>query len=447
MYLKQFWFMKSKVKILLLLMATLVVVNVHAQEKKLGLKEAIDLSIKNSKQLKIKSAQIKEATASVTEASQRRLPDAKVSGAYMRLNPVNVDMKKQNPGTTPAASPKISQALYGIVNLSLPIYTGGKIRYGIESSQFLEKAIELDAENERGQVIENTVEAYVNLFKARAAVDLLNRSLVDARQRAKDFQNLEKNGLLARNDLMKAELQVSNLELQLLDLENNWQLANINMNLMLGLPDSTTLIADSSMINQNFAVSTLDDYLQQAAHNRKDIEAIDLRKQAAQAGVRIAKSDYLPNLAVTGGYIALDLPGFILVPNALNLGIGVNYSISSLWKTKAKVQGAEARAEQLAITQDLINDQVRLQVNRAYLNWLSGQKKIQVHAQAIEQANEGYRVVKNKYNNSLATATELLDADLAQLEANLNYVNAKADAVVAYNQLLLAAGELENANK
>jgi outer membrane protein len=86
-------------------------------------------------------------------------------------------------------------------------------------------------------------------------------------------------------------------------------------------------------------------------------------------------------------------------------------------------------------------------VNRAYLNWLSGQKKIQVHAQAIEQANEGYRVVKNKYNNSLATATELLDADLAQLEANLNYVNAKADAVVAYNQLLLAAGELENANK
>src|SRR4051812_97671 len=344
MYLKQFWFMKSKVKILLLSMATLVVVNVHAQEKKLGLKEAIDLSIKNSKQLKIKSAEIKEATASVTEATQRRLPDAKVSGAYMRLNPVNVDMKKQNPGTTPAASPKISQALYGIVNLSLPIYTGGKIRYGIESSQFLEKAIELDAENEKGQVIENTVEAYVNLFKARAAVDLLNRSLVDARQRAKDFQNLEKNGLLARNDLMKAELQVSNLELQLLDLENNWQLANINMNLMLGLPDSTTLIADSSMINQNFAVSTLDDYLQQAAHNRKDIEAIDLRKQAAQAGVRIAKSDYLPNLAVTGGYIALDLPGFILVPNALNLGIGVNYSISSLWKTKAKVQGAEARA-------------------------------------------------------------------------------------------------------
>ena len=119
------------------------------------------------------------------------------------------------------------------------------------------------------------------------------------------------------------------------------------------------------------------------------------------------------------------------------------YSIGSLWKTKAKIQGAEARARQLVASEELLNDNIRLQVNRAYLNWLSSQKKIEVYAKAIDQANENYRIVKNKYNNSLATTSDLLEADVAQLQARLNYTSARADAVVIYNQLLLASGQAE----
>jgi outer membrane protein TolC len=73
---------------------------------------------------------------------------------------------------------------------------------------------------------------------------------------------------------------------------------------------------------------------------------------------------------------------------------------------------------------------------------LSSQKKIDVYAKAIEQADENYRIVKNKYANSLATLTDLLEADVSQLQAHLNYSFAKADAVVVYNQLLQAAGIL-----
>ena len=80
----------------------------------------------------------------------------------------------------------------------------------------------------------------------------------------------------------------------------------------------------------------------------------------------------------------------------MNVGVGLSYNVGSLWKTKAKVQGAEARAEQLAAPEALLNDAVRLQVNKAYLNWLSSQKKIEVHQKAIEQAAENYRIVKIK---------------------------------------------------
>ena len=57
---------------------------------------------------------------------------------------------------------------------------------------------------------------------------------------------MEKNGLLAHNDLLKAELQSSNAELNMLDAENNWQLANVNMDLMLGLPSQTQLEPDTT---------------------------------------------------------------------------------------------------------------------------------------------------------------------------------------------------------
>ena len=441
--------MKDRIRIYFIGVAVLLVSSVMAQERKpLGLKEAIDLSIKNSKQLKISSAKIEEANATLKESENRKLPDASVSGSYLRLGTANIDVKKQNNnGSNNGESPKVSQAAYGILNASLPIYAGGRIRYGIESSRYLAQAVKLDADNEKDEVIENTIEAYVNLYKAKTAVDLVNENLAQAEQRLKDLRNLEKNGLLARNDLLKAELQVSNTELSLLDVENNWQFANVNMNLMLGLPEKTIIFPDSSLLQQNLSVNTLDDYVQSAIANRRDIAAIDLRKQAAQTGVKAVKAEYYPSIQLTGGYIAANIPNVLTITNATNIGLGVAYSIGSLWKTKAKIQGAEARARQLVASEELLNDSIRLQVNRAYLNWLSSQKKIEVYAKAIDQANENYRIVKNKYNNSLATTSDLLEADVAQLQARLNYTSARADAVVIYNQLLLASGQAEKIMK
>ncbi len=116
-------------------------------------------------------------------------------------------------------------------------------------------------------------------------------------------------------------------------------------------------------------------------------------------------------------------------------------------KTKAKVQAASARARQLTASEELLDDSIREQVHRAYLNWLYSQKKIEVVAQAQDVAAENLRIIKNKYNNSLATATELLDADVANLQARLNFLFAKADAIVVYSHLLEAAGDAEHGFK
>lgn len=441
--------MKHKVKIVVAVLAILIAGTAFAQDKrKLGFNEAIDLSIKNSKQLKGSIAKIEEATASLKEAVDRKLPDASVAGSYLRLNKPNINLKAKpgnNTGgsaTSANATPKPSSAAYSIATVSLPLFSGFKIKYGIQSAKYLEEAAKLDADNDREEIILNTINAYTNLYKSRAAVDLVNESLQTANQRVKQFSDLEKNGLLARNELLKAQLQASNMELALLDAQNNWQLANINMNLMIGLPENTELIVDSSVAQPAASLKSIDEYVQSALQNRKDLSALSYRKKAASVNIKATEGEKYPGLALTAGYIALGIPQVLTVTNAVNVGIGVNYSISSLWKNKAKVQQAQAREKQVVANEEVLADVIRLEVNQAYHAYLLSQKKIEVLAKAIDQATENYGVVKNKYENSLATTTELLDADVAQLQAKMNYTFSKADANAAYDKLLQAAGLL-----
>jgi outer membrane protein TolC len=417
----------------------------NAQEsRRITLQEAIDLSIKNSKQLKLSQAKITEAVAATKEAAERRLPDVGVNGTYLRVNHPRLDIKTAaGPTDSNAISPgNINQAFLVMANVSLPIFAGFKVKYGIESAQFLEKGAQLDADNDRQGVILNAIAAYVNLYKAGAAVKLVDSNLAQSRARDTDFINLERNGTLARNDLLKAQQETSNLELSLLDAQNNLQLAIVNMNLMLGLPEKTQLLTDSGSFVPPATIKTLEEYEQLAAENRYDLKALDYRQKAAQSGVKIAKGDYYPSLALTGGYVAADIPRFLVITNALNAGIGVKYSLSSLWKTNSKVAQAKAREAQLQANMAMLDDNIRLSINQAYLNYLSGVKKIEVYNKALDQATENYRINKNKYANNLLTLTDLLDADVAQLQARLNIAFARADLVLAYQTLLQKAGLL-----
>ena len=124
----------------------------------------------------------------------------------------------------------------------------------------------------------------------------------------------------------------------------------------------------------------------------------------------------------------------------MNAGIGLQYNIGSLWKTGAKVDLAKAKLHQVQASEELAGDQIRIQVSQAYHNYLLSVKKIEVYKTAIEQAAENYRITKNKYDNNLATTTDLLEADAAQLQAKLNYAMSKADAVVAYKKLQQTSG-------
>jgi outer membrane protein len=425
---------------------SIIMVKGNAQQTtQLTLKEAIDLSISHSPDLKLSEAKIGEASAALRIARDNRLPDASISGAHLRLNSPIVDLKSANTnsgsGATPAEPPSVNSATYGLLNVSVPIYAGGKIQYGIESSRFLAEAARLDAINDREAIMLNTINAFSNLYKAKAAVKVVKESLEGSKERVRQFTNLEKNGLLPRNDLLKSNLQESHTSLTLAEAENNLKLANANMNIMLGLPDTVVLepVITGWSTTQ---VKSIEDYLQLATLNRKDVEALSLRSKAAGTGVKAAKANYYPSVKMTGGYIASSVPHFVTITNAVNIGVGLSYSISSLWKNAAVVDEAKSRQLQVEANAVRLADGIRMEVNEAYYNYTLSLRKIETYRTAVSQAEENYRITKNKYDNALMTTTELLDADIAQLQAKLNFAFAEADASAAYSKLLHATGLL-----
>lgn len=428
---------------------------VHAQnEKNLTLQEAVQLSLQNSKQLKASSARINEATAILKQANDRKLPDVSASASYLRLTNPTIKLKtggggggSDTSGSSGSGFGNVNSAMYGIVNASYTIYAGSRLKYGIESAKYLQQAAQFDSAHDRGDIIMNTIAAYINLYKAKAAVNLVTEDLQQSRRRDTDFVNLERNGIIARNDLLKEQLQTSNIELSLLDAQNNWKLANVNVNLMLGLPETTVLVIDSASMQYAPELKTIEEYEQQALANRNDMKALTTRAKAAASNIKSIKGEYYPSVALSAGYVAANIPGLVTIYNAIDAGIGVKYSLSSLWKTKSKIAEAKAKEDELVANEELLVDNVHMQINQAYENYISSLKKIDVYAKAIDQANENYRITKNKYDNTLATTTDLLDADVAQLQAKLNFAFAKADAIVAYNKLVQAAGLLTEPTK
>ncbi|GAB3350315.1 TolC family protein [Arachidicoccus ginsenosidivorans] len=422
--------------------------------KNLSLSEAIELGLGHSKKLMLSDAAVEQAEASLQQSKDAKLPDLKLSGAYLYLAQPHLDIKldlgdnsdddagSSDDGSSSSSFPKVHQAVYGMVSASLPLYAGGKITNSIKSAEYLTKATKLDAENDKEEVVQNIISAYYNLYKADAQLRLVNENLKTAVQRVKDFSNLEANGIIARNDLMKAELQQSDMELAVLDAENNRKITNFNFNLLLGLEDSTQIIIDTNAVGTPAQVEGLADLVTMARSNRFDYLATVQRSQAALYNTKAIQGNKYPTVALTGGYMAADIPKALSAYNIVNVGVGVSYDLGALYKNKAKERAAKTQEKILDIRRQKLDDDIQTEIFQAYNNYTHQLKKLDVLQKAIEQAAENYRITKNKYDNALATATELFDADVAQLQARINFANAKADAAVAYNKIYETVGVL-----
>ena len=241
--------------------------------------------------------------------------------------------------------------------------------------------------------------------------------------------------LLAHNDLLKAQLQESDIELSLATAKKNNSVLNYQLVTFLQLPEGTKILIPD---NEFSPIQTTSDF----SVARKDLEASNFAKVAAKNNIKIAQGNYYPSLNLIGGYIALDVKNALTVTNAMNFGAGISYDVSSIFKNKKEVEKAKSQALETESQIAILNDKIKEEIQEAKENFELAIKQKNVYEKAQLQANENYRIVLDKYNNGLSNTNDLLEANVEQLQAKINYSIATSDILQKYYELQYQKGKL-----
>lgn len=416
-----------------------IIGTVKAQEiRQLTIDEAVNMALQNSDASKIADAKVNSAEGQLNVTKNLQYPDVDISGQYRYLAGADVKLRTQtsdSAGGGKSATPDVNSLLLGQANVSMPIFSGFKLKNTIKASENLYKAAQFNAANDKEQIALQTIQDYLSLYKAKKTIELVQENLKSAQQRVTDFSNMEENGLLARNDLLKAKLQQSNIDISLEEAKKNERILNYQLAVMLKLPKNTVIETSEESFEKNLLGIT-------SKINRNDLEALQYQQNAAEDQIKVAKSAYYPSLALVGGYVALDLHNALTVTNAMNIGVGVSYNLSNIFKTKSDVKLAKSKVNELEYSIAMTSDKIKVQVENAKQEYELSKKKFDVYTQSQEQAIENYRIVKDKYDNGLSDTNDLLEADVQQLQAKIDLAYSKANIAQKYYELLTAEGIL-----
>ena len=432
--------MKFKIRLLFSLFFFGILATEAQEKTKLSLNEAINLALSQSSEVHLADTKAATKKLELETMKNNRYPDVKVSGQFLKLANAKVhsNLNNSNSGNAPA---KIDQLTLGQINANLPMFSGFKLKNSIVTSENLFLSEQAKAEYSKEEVAMQIIEYYANLYRAQKSIDLLTENLKSAQQRVTDFTNLEKNEIIARNDLLKAQLQKSKVQLSLDEAYKNWSVYNFYLITTLKLANDYRIEIDEHQFDNNQPINVMNSD-EVAFKNRKDLEAIHFLQKAKSSEIKVAQSAYYPTFTLIGGYAYLDLKNAITVSNAMNYGVGLSYDLTSIFKNGAVVKTAKSKALETQEAESVLADKIKIQMQNAIENYNLALKQNLVYKLAIEQSVENYRIVKDKYDNGLSTTTDLLEADVEQLNSKINYAFSRANIMLKYYEIQSASGQL-----
>jgi len=271
-----------------------------AQDKRpMQLEEVIQLATQNSTESKIANSKVTGRQLELEVAKNNRLPDIKLSGQFMGLT--DADVKMRIPSAASATSPigniSVNQVILGSATITQPIFTGNKIKNGVLASENAVKLESYLALNTKEQLAQQAVKLYLSLYKAQQTEILIEENIKRYSQQVSDFKAMEQNGLIARNDLLKAQLQLSNYQVSQQEAHKNVRILNYQLVNFLKLQEGTEI--EQIKLDQSVDFAAQGD-LTVALQNRYDVKALETQEAIALNQVDIAKAAYYSEISRVG---------------------------------------------------------------------------------------------------------------------------------------------------
>lgn len=408
----------------------------------LSLEELFRLGRENS--LRLHASRIEESIAGekVKDLLTGRLPDIQL-GATAGYLGQPVVFSRGLTGPVHPGSPDWKQN-YNL-NIFQPIYQGGKIRYTIERASLEKQLALLSTADNEAEIKITLLRQYLNLFSLHKQQELFARNIAESERRLEDIKRMKKEGIVTLNDEIRSELELTNYRLAYREAGDNIAIVSQQLDILLGLDESLLLQPDTALLNTVHSLGSYDTCLEEAYANYPGLNIARQNTVLAKNNIRLAKAAYLPSLSVQGSNtLARPLSTTMedLFSNNWNIVLSLSFNLSSLYQNRHKVEQARQNVRLEENREQQILQDLRIQVRSAYIRHQEASDRTGSLMLAVRQADENYRIVRNRYMNQLSILTDLLDAENIRLQAELQLTTARAEMIYTYYELLRACGNL-----
>lgn len=323
-------------------------------------------------------------------------------------------------------SKQIENSHSNAITASLPIYTGGQLKGTIKQAKATYLYNEIGVQRSYNEMRSTVTTGYFNMLQMDNLQKLSQEEVDRLADHLKNVQSQYDVGVVAKVDVLRSQVELSNAQQDLIVAENNYQVAEANLNKIVGLPLSTNLILENILVYTPYD-NDLEYCLDYAAKNRPELEQAWQNVEAAKGALKVAISGHLPQIYATASqqWSSENWPG----DENGNWGVGVTVTLNlfDTGVTQSNIHGAQADLASAKETYRDTVDSVNLEVRTDYLNMREAERRIQSTGLAVEQAEEDYRIAQLQYMSGVGTNTDVLDAQVALTEAKTNYLDAIYD--------------------
>ena len=417
-----------------------------------------DLADRQSQKVRVSEVALRAANEGVAAAKSALLPSVDLSlqgsytgNAFMLSRGFSssgmTDYIVPGVGTVPLANGKQDTPHWGnsfTAQVSQVVYAGGAIRSGIRMAELGKEMAELDVEKNRQEVRFLLTGYYLDLCKLDNQMEVVRQNIALTQKEIEQMKARRGEGTVLQNDITRYEFQLQSLELTLTKLKDASTVINHQLVTTLHLPEQTVIVPDKNEldteINALSAIAAQETWQQTAADNNLGIRQATVATNLAEQKVKQVKAESLPSVAVVAenqlyGPYTQDLIPKDCNVNVWFVGIGVKFSIGSLWKNKHNIRKARIEHQQSQEALALAHEEVENGVQANYTNLLTSYTEVKTQQKQVELANQNYSVVQNRYQNELALLTDMVDASNMKLSAEMALVNARIGMLYNFYKL------------
>lgn len=446
----------------------------------LDLNTAIDIAMSENPQIKIADMDIEKKDYSKKETIAGLWPRIDASGSYSRaLKKQKMYMNSDAFDVSSMLEPLIT-ALWGpegaVAGTKPPQFKtqeggDGGIEVGLDNTYSmgfnlqlplvapqLWKSVQLSsadvaqsveaARSSRLSLVNQVQKAYYNLLLAQDSYDVIKQSYENAKVNAVDFRHKYEQGTASEYDVLRAEVQVRNLEPSLLQAENGVNLSKLQLKVLMGVDMEleikvTDQLAayESSMYDTTLSIDT-------SLNNNTDLRKLDLQTDYLKKALDVQKAAWYPTLSLSAGYNWISMSdGAVFNQFRWNpystVGLTLSIPIFQGGARYYKIKQAKANVIQMGWQRENLVRGLSMQVRNAMDNIQKSVKQIASNKQGVLQAEKAYSIMQKSFEIGSATFIQVNDADLALTSSRLSYNQAIFDYLTAKSDLELLLGNTD----